>query len=123
MKLLTKYSLLNLLVMVAVFLASSLVLYWFTQKILISEMDSDLNGVENKIQKYVKQFNAFPTSSLMDEEKISYALTGQQKIERSSELTQLFSQRENKMHNFRELNFPLWFNSRWYKVTVAKPLE
>jgi signal transduction histidine kinase len=123
MKLLTKYSLLNLGVMVAVFLASSLVLYRFTQKILIHEMDSDLKGVENKIQTYVKQFNAFPTASLMDEEKISYVLTGQQKIERSSEVTRLFSTRENKMHNFRELNFPLWFNNSWYKVTVAKPLE
>ena len=123
MKLLTKYSLINLGVMVAVFLASSIVLYRFTQKILIHEMDSDLKGVEIKIQAYVKQFNAFPIASLMDEEKISYVLTGQQKTERSSELIRLFSTREKKMHNFRELNFPLWFNNNWYKVTVAKPLE
>jgi len=123
MKLLTKYSWVNLIVMVAIFIASGLLLYKFTQIILIREMDADLSGVQNKIAEYVKQYNAFPEGFPLDEEEISFVSTGTQKTKRTSELTQMFSPRENKMHNFMKLDFPLWFNNNWYKVSIAKPLE
>ncbi len=122
MKLLTKYSLVNLMVMVVIFLVSSMVLYRFAKVILIREMDDDLGGIENKVTLYVKQYNALPQGYPLDEEKINFTITGE-KTERSSELIQLYSDREKKMHNFRKLVFPLWFNNNWYKVTVAKPLE
>lgn len=123
MKLLTKYSLVNLIIMVAIFIVSSLLLYKFTQLILIREMDADLTGVQEKVQEYVKQHNAFPEGFPLDEEEVSFISTGSRKIKRTSELTQLFSQRENKLHNFMKLDFPLWFNKNWYKVTIAKPIE
>lgn len=123
MTLLTRYSLVNLLVMVAIFLASGLVFYRFTEVILIREMDADLAGVENKVMTYVKQFNELPQGFALDEEKINFVLTGSHKTKRNSELTAMFSQRENKMHNFRRLDFPLWYNNNWYRVTIAKPLE
>ncbi|HEY5406313.1 MAG TPA: HAMP domain-containing sensor histidine kinase [Ginsengibacter sp.] len=123
MKLLTRFSLVNLIVMVAIFLASSLIIYKFTQVILIREMDADLKGVEEKVETYIKQYNRMPTGFPLDEEMISFANTGPQKVNRHSELTQMFSQRENKMHNFMRLDFPLWFNNSWYNVTIAKPLE
>lgn len=123
MKLLTKYSLVNIIVMVAIFIASSLVLYKFTQVILIREMNADLSGVQEKVVQYVQQFHTFPVSSTLDEEEISYIKTGAKRIARKSELTQMFSQRENKMHNFMKLDFPIFFNNNWYKVTITKPLE
>ena len=123
MKLLTRFSLVNLIVMVAIFLASSLIIYKFTQVILIREMDADLKGVEEKVETYVKQYNRMPTGFPLDEEMISFANTGPQKVNRHSELTQMFSRREDKMHNFIRLDFSLWFNNSWYKVTIAKPLE
>ncbi len=123
MKLLTKYSLVNLIMMVAIFIVSSLLLYKFSQLILIREMNADLTGVQKKVQEYVKQHNAFPQGFPLDEEEVSYVSTGSHEITRNIELTQLFSQRENKMHNFMKLDFPLWFNKNWYKVTIAKPIE
>jgi len=123
MKLLTRFSLVNLFVMVGIFLASSLIIYKFTQVILIREIDADLRGVEEKVSSYVKQYNSLPKGFALDEEIISFANTGQRKVSRRSELTQMFSQRENKMHNFMRLDFPLWFNNNWYTVTIAKPLE
>ena len=113
----------NLIVMVAIFLASSLIIYKFTQVILIREMDADLTGVEEKAESYVRQYNSLPKGFALDEEMISFVNTGQHKISRHSELTQMFSQRENKMHNFMRLDFPLRLNNNWYKVTIAKPLE
>ncbi len=109
--------------MVAIFIASSLLLYKFNQLILIREMDAGLTGVQKKVQEYVKKHNAFPEGFPLDEVEVSFISTGSRKIKRTSELTQMFSQRENKIHNFRELDFPLWFNKKWYKVTIAKPIE
>ena len=123
MKLLTKYSLVNVILMVAIFIASSFLLYKFTQVILIREMNADLSGVQNKIGEYVNQYNDFPKGFPLDEEELSFVSTGNKKPNRSIELTQMFSRRENKMHNFMKLDFPLWFHNQWYKVTIAKPLE
>ncbi|HQS04054.1 MAG TPA: HAMP domain-containing sensor histidine kinase [Daejeonella sp.] len=122
-KLLTWFSLVNLMVMVAIFLLSSIVLYQLTKVILIREMDDDLSGIENKVKVYVSEFNKLPEAYPLDEEKINFVLSGPQAPARSFELTQLYSYREMKMHNFRKLTFPLRFNNNWYQVTVAKPLE
>jgi len=123
MKLLTRYSLINLLVMVVIFWVSGVILYLFTKAILIREMDADLNGIEENVKIYVNRFNALPQSYPLDEERIKFVEKGQQKTERRFELVQLYSNREKKMHNFRKLDFPLWFNNQWYNVTLAKPLE
>lgn len=122
-KLLTTFSTVNLLVMVAIFLFSSIVLYQLTKIILIREMDDDLSGIENKVKAYVNEFNKLPDAYPLDEERMNFVLSGQQPSIRSFELTQLYSNREKKMHNFRKLVFPLRFNNNWYRVTVAKPLE
>ena len=123
MKLLTKYSLANILVMVAIFIASSLVLFKFTQIILIREMNADLAGIETKVIDYVNLHNSFPAGYLTDEAFISFEKTGINKTERKTVLIQMFSKRENKMHNFMKLDFPLWFGGSWNKISIAKPLE
>ena len=122
-KLLTRFSVVNLMVMVAIFLLSSIVLYQLTKIILIREMDDDLGGIENKIRGYVTEFNKLPEAYPFDEERMNFLLSDQLPTARSFELTQLYSYREKKMHNFRKLTFPLRFNNNWYQVTVAKPLE
>jgi signal transduction histidine kinase len=123
MKLLTKYSLVNILVMVAIFLISSVVLYQLTQVILIREMDGDLGGIEAKVNAFVNKYHSLPQGYPLDEEIINFAITGDTKTAGSSELVQMYSYREKKMHNFRKLIFPMRFNNTWYKVTVAKPVE
>lgn len=122
-KLLTRFSMVNLMVMIAIFLFSSIILYQLTKIILIREMDDDLSGIENKVRVYVSEFNKLPEAYPLDEERMNFVLSGQQAAARSFELTQLYSYREKKMHNFRKLIFPLRFNNNWYQVTVAKPLE
>lgn len=123
MKLLTKYSLVNLLAMVVIFLISSGAIYFLTQVILIREMDADLTGIEKKVSLYTKEYNKLPQGFALDEEKIKFESTGNYPATRSYEVTQLYSEREKKIHNFRKLVYPLWFNNTWYKVTVAKPIE
>ncbi len=108
--------------MLAIFIASGMVIYHAARIILMREMVADLKGVELKVKNYSNEFHSFPTGSPLDEEQLQYELTSS-KVQEKTELTTLYSQREKKMHNFMKLYFPLRLNNKWYKVTIAKPLE
>ncbi|MFL5746460.1 MAG: sensor histidine kinase [Niastella sp.] len=123
MKLLTRYSLINLLVMVVIFFVSSCTLYFFIKVILLREIDGDLGGIEDKIKEYVNTYHTLPNLYALDEEQINFYPTGEQKATKEFETVRLYSKREKKLHNFRKMAFPLQFNNSWYRVTVAKPLE
>jgi signal transduction histidine kinase len=123
MKLLTRYSLINLLVMVVIFFVSSCTLYFFIKVILLREIDGDLGGIEDKIKAYVNQYHTLPNLYALDEEQINFYPTGEQQAAKEFETVRLYSNREKKLHNFRKMAFPLQFNNSWYRVTVAKPLE
>ena len=123
MKLLNKFSLINLLLMIFIFIVSSIIIYNLTQVILLREIDNDLAGIEEKINNYVSKNQMFPIGNPLDEERLIFQKTGILKPNRNVTLIKLYSAREKKMHNFREIAFPLNFNKQWYRVTIAKPLE
>ena len=123
MKLLSRYSVINLLILTFIFIISSFVLYYFTQVILIREMDADLRGMKSNVKSYVDKFGSLPNQFPLDDQQISIVATGLNRPAENSELVQRFSSRENKMHNFRKLDFPLWFKGSWYRITLAKPIE
>jgi len=123
MKLLTKFSLVNLLMMTIVFFTSSILLFLFTKAVLVKEIDKNLRGIERRTNNYVKQFNALPSDNQLGDEKISFFLTGQLKPERRQDQIQMRNEGEKQIHDFRLLVFPLYFNHNWYKVTAAKPVE
>jgi len=74
MKLLTKFSLVNLLMMTIVFFTSSILLFLFTKAVLVKEIDKNLRGIERRTNNYVKQFNALPSDNQLGDEKISFFL-------------------------------------------------
>ena len=123
MKLLTKYSRVNLLMMVGVFLLSGVAFFTLVNYILIREMDADLDGIRDKVRNYVAQYHRFPEGHPLDEEQISYTLTATNPGPMIFQLVPRYSPREKKMHNFRELDFSLSLGDKWYRVTIAKPLE
>jgi signal transduction histidine kinase len=123
MKLFTKYTRINLLVMVIVFLLSAASTYLLTNYVLIREMDGDLSGIHRRIVDYYAQYHQFPTGHALDEEQVTYEPVGQEMKGDEFTLVTRYSQREQKMHNFRQLVFTLQAGDRLYKVTIAKPLE
>jgi signal transduction histidine kinase len=124
MKLFTKYTRINLLVMVIVFLLSALSTYLWTNYVLIREMDGDLSGIRHSIQDYYNQYHQLPPAGhALDEEQVTYQPIGQETKDDEFTLVTRYSQREQKMHNFRQLIFTLHAGDRLYKVTIAKPLE
>ena len=123
MKLFTRYSRINLLMMVGVFLLSGFAFYILVNFILTREMDADLGGIEEQFRHYAASHNSFPEGHPLDEEQINYIPTTSLHEPDQYRLVRRYSPREKKMHNFRELTFTLALDSTAYRVTIAKPLE
>jgi signal transduction histidine kinase len=125
MKLFTKYTRINLVVMVIVFLLSAASTYLLTNYVLIREMDGDLSGIHRRIVDYYAQYHQLPAGHALDEEQVTYqpVPAGQEMKDDEFTLVTRYSQREQKMHNFRQIVFTLQAGDRLYKVTIAKPLE
>jgi signal transduction histidine kinase len=123
MKLFTKYTRINLLVMVIVFLLSAESTYQLTNYVLIREMDADLSGIRERIRDYYGQYHQLPAGHALDEEQVTYEPTTREMKDSEFKLVTRYSQREKKMHNFRQIVFTLPAAGQLYKITVAKPLE
>ena len=122
MKLSEKYLRINLLVMLGIFLLASVAFYWLVKFVLIRELDADLDGVAAQFKEYVAQHGSFPQPYSLDEVHVSYSKETAPTEKTYSSIT-LYSNREKKMHNFRQLAFDMQLNGVMYKVVVAKPLE
>src|SRR5580692_8454240 len=108
MKLFAKYSRVNLLTVIGVFLLSGFVFYYLVNYILVREMDADLAGIREKVIAYVSNYHSFPQGHPLDEEQISYLPAAKGDSTNSIfRLVTLYSSREKKMHNLRQLEFPL----------------
>ncbi len=123
MKLFARYSRINMVVMVGIFLLSSVALFWLVNYILVWEMDGDLGGVETRIREYAARHHAFPPQNSLDEAIMVYAPWDGPADRSSFSLVTRYSERERKMHNFRQLAFFMQSEGRYYRVTIAKPLE
>jgi signal transduction histidine kinase len=123
MKLFTKYTRINLLVMVIVFLLSVVSTYLLTNYVLIREMDADLAGIRDRLVEYYEQYHQLPIGHVLDEEQVTYEPAGGQMSGSEFKLVTRYSQREKKMHNFRQVVFTLPAGDHVYKVTIAKPME
>ena len=87
MKLLNKFSLINLLLMIFIFIVSSIIIYNLTQVILLREIDNDLVGIEEKINNYVSKNQIFPIGNPLYEERLIFQKTG------------IINPRIDKLHN------------------------
>lgn len=123
MKLFTKYTRINLLVMVLIFLLSAESTYLLTNYVLNREMDADLSGIRERIKDYYRQYHQLPAGHVLDEEQVTYEPTTQEMQGSEFKGVTRYSEREKKMHNFRQIVFTLPATDHLYKVTVAKPLE
>jgi signal transduction histidine kinase len=123
MKLFTKYTRINLLVMVIVFLLSAASTYLLTSYVLTHEMDADLSGIHDRLIDYYSQYHQLPAGHVLDEEQVTYEPAATQMKAGEFKLVTRYSQREKKMHNFRQIVFTLPAGDHLYKVTIAKPLE
>lgn len=124
MKLFTKYSRINALVTVTIFLVTSFILYFLIRQVLIIQLDQNFERIRNRMLQYVDQHQALPGPQLLDDLKVYYSPRGKLAPEPEHfESTHFFDSTLGKDHRFRKYFFPLKVNQDWYQVTLVKPLE
>jgi signal transduction histidine kinase len=119
MKLFTKYTRINLLGTIIIFLLSATTFYFVIRYILINQVDNDLRIEEREIATYVKEHNALPEPIPVKDQKISYSLTDRDFKKRKFTTDHLAGEKDA----FRVLQFGIMANGEEYIATVAKSLE
>jgi signal transduction histidine kinase len=119
MKLFTKYTRVNLLATIIIFLLSVVAFYFAIRFIVIDQVDSDLKIEEREIETYVKEHNALPEPIPVKDQKISYAPSGDHSHKKRFTTIAIKGEKDS----FRILQFGIAVNETNYMATVAKSLE
>jgi len=119
MKLFTKYTRVNLLATIIIFLLSVVAFYFAIRFIVIDQVDSDLRIEEREIETYVKEHNALPEPIPVKDQKISYSPSGDHSHKKRFTTIAIKGERDS----YRILQFGITVNEKNYMATVAKSLE
>jgi signal transduction histidine kinase len=119
-KLLTKYSQVNILTAFVILLMSSLTYYFIIRHILLEQLDKDLRVEEQEIFDYVKERGELPNASVYKGQVISFERESAGKTRRTVESSTQFNKHEDEEEPVRSLTFPVTVNGIIYKATVSK---
>lgn len=122
MKLFTRYNRIVLLVMVFVFLLSSIVYYFLLNYILIQEVDEVLIHRKTRMERYALQTGHFPVFDRMGEVRVNYAVVKQPITGIQSSFVKAYDSLENSFGTFRKFVFTLPAEGQIYQVTLLRPL-
>jgi signal transduction histidine kinase len=123
MKLFSKYTRINLVATIIIFLLASGAFYYLISYIVIDQVDDDLKIEQREIETFIKVHNAVPEPVLVRDQKITYTPLQQPYNKIQYTTLPLFDSIENKKKVFRELLFGIYANKTWYQVAVAKSLD
>jgi signal transduction histidine kinase len=122
MKLFTRYSRINLLANIAIFLVASFAFYFSIHYVLVKVIDEDLEIEEDEIRAYVKEHNRLPESFSVSDQMIVFTPVVQ-KPDRFFSTALMKDKVENTEENFRRLTFGIVAAGQTYRVDVMKSLE
>ncbi len=123
MKLFTRYSRINVIATIIIFLIASAAFYVSLRFVIIRQIDDDLRIEEGEIKTYVHEYDHMPLSISVKDQVIEYKnfLTPFRKRYFTSVL--LTDTEDKAKENFRQLVFGIQAGGQWYRVTVSKSLE
>jgi signal transduction histidine kinase len=121
MKLLYKYSRINLVASVIIFLLASVAFYFLLHFIFIKQLDDDLQVELNEVATYVSRHNALPEIIPSEDEITSYQLTS---VYSSKQYLRTLEMGDgDEKENYRQLQFCVSVNGKNYTVFISKSLE
>lgn len=123
MKLFTKYTRINLIATIVIFLLSSITFYLAIRFILINQMDDNLRIEQREIETFVKEHDTLPEPISVKDQKINYAITEEPLTKRKFRTIAAYDSVGKENSPFRAVDFGVKVNNKWYKVTIAKSLE
>jgi signal transduction histidine kinase len=121
MKLFTRYSRINLLATLIIFLLASIAFYFLLWYVMIGQVDEDLKIEQREIETYVSKYHRPPEPITVKDQRISYETTGiRNKIRRFNTIR---SPDEHERDYFRQISFTLPVGNQWLLFKVSKSLE
>jgi signal transduction histidine kinase len=123
MKLFTRYSRINVLATIIIFLTASAAFYFTLRYVLMQQIDDDLKIEEREIKVYVQKHGRLPESISVKDQVIHYLPLGHPVQERYFTTSFLRDGQEHDEEPFRQLVFTIEADQKWYRVTVSKSLE
>jgi signal transduction histidine kinase len=121
-KLFAKYSRINILVTIAIFLIAIVAFYFTLNYVQIDQVDDDLTIEEEEILLYAKQYDQLPKTFSVEDQLIEFASVGEPFKQRYFNRARL-KDANGDNEEFRQLIFGVQAGGQWYKVTVSKSLE
>jgi signal transduction histidine kinase len=121
-KLFAKYSRINILVTISIFIIASLAFYFTLNYVQVEQVDDDLRIEEEEILLYVKKYNELPKTFSVDDQLIEFTASSEPFEKRFFNRTHLKDERGHT-EDFRQLIFGVQAGGKWYRVTVSKSLE
>lgn len=122
MKLFAKYSRINLIATLVIFLVASIAFYFTLRLVFINQIDEDLKIEEKEIETYVKEHNQLPESISVTDQLISYSPV-QDKVTRTFRMKMIREEGEAEAEKFRQLIFGVEAGGKRYEATVSKSME
>ena len=122
MKLFAKYSRINLVSTVIIFLIACAAFYFTLHYVFIHQIDEDLKIEQGEIETFVNEHRVLPENIYVKDQVIQYQPIGESKRKYFSTSFMAQSGDYEKV-KFRQLVFTIKAGQQWYQVTVSKSLE
>jgi len=123
MKLLTKYSRINLLTSTIIFVLASVAFFILLRFVLVDQVDQDLKIEEHEIEMYVEKFGSLPEAMPTKDQKIYYRPEKEYSNKRNFSNINETDERGDKKKSVRQLSFSIAAKGQWYQAFVEKSLE
>lgn len=121
MKLFNRYTRINILATILIFLLASITYYFLLRIVIIGQLDDDLKIEQHEIEGYVARFGKLPDPIEVKDQIIRYV-----EVSGPVATEPLFStvpSAQDHQESMRQLQFELCLNNSWYLITVGKDLE
>src|ERR1700741_743715 len=123
MKLFAKYNRLNLVLMVGIFILTSIGYYFLLRYVLIEELDEDLLEKKQKIEQYVIIKNSLPVFDNLDDINVFYAPALSNNNRTVIRQITHFGKEGKRQRFFRQLEYDQLVGNAAYRVSIIKPIE
>jgi signal transduction histidine kinase len=122
MKLLTKYNRVNIITTVIVLLISAICYYFLITSVLINQLDKDLKIEEQEVKDFIKENNQLPDPTNYKDEQEEFIPTNEKVKSRFSSID-IFNKEHHENISYRQLEFPLLFSGKQYRILIRKSEE
>ncbi|HTE09105.1 MAG TPA: HAMP domain-containing sensor histidine kinase [Flavitalea sp.] len=122
MKLFNRYSFINLLASIAIFVVASVAFYFSLRFVLINQIDQDLKIEEDEITAFVQKYKRLPESFSVSDQVILFLQTGT--LSKRGFTTLEMTDGGKKINeNYRRLSFGIRVDEKLYEAQVSKSLK